>query len=75
MASVNAAAVRAADTLLRGIGGTQVLLRTPAPANPDDDGEQLGLSTPLFQDFPLLSRGLSAGTTEVQYANEHTHAV
>jgi hypothetical protein len=53
MASVNAAAIRAADTLLRSVGGTQVLLRTPAPANPDDDGEQLGLSTPLFQDLPL----------------------
>jgi hypothetical protein len=53
MASVNAAAIRAADTLLRGVGGRQVLLRTPAPAIPDDDGEQLGLSTPQFQDFPL----------------------
>jgi hypothetical protein len=53
MASVNAAAVRAADTLLRGVGGRQVFLRTPAPAIPDDDGEQLGLSTPQFQDFPL----------------------
>ncbi len=53
MASMNAAAVRAADTLLRGVGGTQVLLRAPAPANPDDDGEQLGLSTPQFQDSPL----------------------
>jgi len=53
MASVNAAAVRAADTLIRSVGGTQVLLRTPAPANPDDDGEQLGLSTPQFQDSPL----------------------
>ena len=53
MASVNAAAVRAADTLLRSVGGRSVLLRTPAPANPDDDGEQLGLSVPIFQDSPL----------------------
>ncbi|MBB5057232.1 hypothetical protein HDF16_001917 [Granulicella aggregans] len=53
MASVNAAAIRAADTLLRGVGGRQVLLRTPAPAIPNDDGEQLGLSTPQFQDFPI----------------------
>lgn len=53
MASVNAAALRAADTLLRSIGGTQVLLRTPAPAVPDNNGEQLGLSTPQFQDSPL----------------------
>jgi len=53
MASVNAAVIRAADTLLRGVGGTQVLLRAPAPANPGDDGEQLGLSTPQFQDSLL----------------------
>jgi len=53
MASMNAAAIRAADTLLWGVGGTEVLLRAPAPAIPDDDGEQLGLSTPQFQDSPL----------------------
>jgi hypothetical protein len=53
MASVNAAAIRAADALLRGVGGRQVLLRAPAPAIPDDDGEQLGLSAPQFQDSPL----------------------
>lgn len=53
MASVNAAAVRAADTLLQGVGGQQVLLRTPAPANSNDDGEQLGLATPQFQDSVL----------------------
>ena len=54
MASVNAAAVRAADTLLRSVGGAQVFLRAPAPANPDDDGEQLGLAIPQFQDSPLF---------------------
>jgi len=53
MASLNAAAVRAADSLLRSVGGRSVLLRLPAPANPNDDGEQLGLATPLFQDSPL----------------------
>ncbi len=53
MAIMNAAAVRAADTLLRTVGGRQVLLRTPAPAVPDDDGEQLGLAAPLFQDAVL----------------------
>jgi hypothetical protein len=42
-----------ADSLLQSVGGRQVLLRTPAPANPDDDGEQLGLATPLFQDAVL----------------------
>ena len=29
------------------------MLRTPSPAVPDDDGEQLGLAVPLFQDSPL----------------------
>lgn len=53
MPSVNAAAVRAADALLRSVGGAQVLLRAPAPANPHDDGEQLGLAIPQFQDSPL----------------------
>jgi hypothetical protein len=75
MASLNAAAVRAADSLLRSVGGRQVLLRAPAPANPDDDGEQLGLSTPLFQDSPLcpaVYRRLrpklgTATTTPTQY--------
>jgi len=53
MASVNAAAVRAADSLLQCVGGRQVFLRAPAPANPNDDGEQLGLSVPQFQDSVL----------------------
>ena len=54
MATIYAAAVRAADSLLRTVGGRQVLLRTPAPAVPDDDGEQLGLAAPLFQDSSLM---------------------
>lgn len=61
MASLNAAAIRAADSLLRTVGGRQVLLRTPAPANPNDDGEQLGLTTPVFQDAafgPVVFRRL-----------------
>src|ERR1700722_6147660 len=53
MANMNAAAVRAADTLLRGVGGRRVLLRVPAPAIAGDDGEQLGVATPEFQDAPL----------------------
>lgn len=53
LSSMNAAAVRAADTLLRGVGGRQVILRTPAPALPNDVGEQLGLSVPQFQDYPI----------------------
>jgi hypothetical protein len=47
------AAVRAADSLLRVNGGRAVLLRLPAPAVANNDGEQLGLATPLFQDVQL----------------------
>src|SRR6202012_2104182 len=47
------AAVRAADTLLRANGGRAVLLRLPAPAVANNDGEQLGLATPQFQDAEL----------------------
>src|ERR1700724_1700479 len=53
MANMNAAAVRAADTLLRGVGGRRVLLRVPAPGVAGDDGEQLGVASPEFQDLPL----------------------
>jgi hypothetical protein len=53
MANRGAAAVRAAETLLRGVGGRKVLLRMPAPAIAGDDGEQLGVATPEFQDLPL----------------------
>lgn len=49
----NGSAVRAADALLRGVGGRRVMLRMPAPAIAGDDGEQLGLATPSFQDVPL----------------------
>lgn len=47
------AAARAADALLRSAGGRSVLLRTPAPATPGDNTEQLGLATPTFQDTEL----------------------
>ena len=47
------AAVRNADALLRANGGRAVLLRLPAPAVANNDGEQLGLATPLFQDVEL----------------------
>jgi hypothetical protein len=46
------AAVRSADALLRANGGRAVLLRLPAPAA-NNDGEQLGLATPQFQDVEL----------------------
>jgi hypothetical protein len=53
MASMHAAALRAADSLLRSVGGRQIVIRSPAPAIPSDDGEQLGLAAPQFQDTPL----------------------
>jgi hypothetical protein len=46
-------AARAADTLLRAMGGRSVRLRIPAPAVPADPTEQLGLATPEFQDIML----------------------
>lgn len=47
------AAVRSADALLRVNGGRAVLLRLPAPAVSNNDGEQLGLATPQFQDAEM----------------------
>ncbi|MGD0887932.1 MAG: hypothetical protein ABR889_01680 [Acidobacteriaceae bacterium] len=47
------AAVRAADVLLRAMGGRTVMLRMPAPAVAADVTEQLGIATPAFQDLPL----------------------
>lgn len=46
------AATRAADALLRGVGGRAVILRLPAPAG-TGDAEQLGLAVPEFQDIEL----------------------
>jgi len=47
------AAARAADTLLRSVGGRRALLRMPAPATAADVTEQLGIATPEFQDISL----------------------
>jgi hypothetical protein len=44
---------RAADTLLFASGARSVLLRIPAPAIAGDPGEQLGLTSPQFQDVEL----------------------
>jgi hypothetical protein len=49
----SAAAVRAADVLLRCAGGRSVLLRMPANASAADTTEQLGLAVPEFQDVEL----------------------
>lgn len=48
-----ATARRTADVLLRSTAGRTVLLRMPAPANPGDITEQLGLAVPTFQDVEL----------------------
>jgi hypothetical protein len=53
LVSGSAAAVRAADVLLRGAGGRTVLLRMPAQASAGDVTEQLGLAVPEFQDVAL----------------------
>jgi hypothetical protein len=47
-------AARAADVLLRAMGGRSVMLRMPAPAVPADVTEQLGIAVPTFQDIPLV---------------------
>jgi hypothetical protein len=49
----NDGALRAADALLRALGGCQVMLRMPGAAAASVDGEQLGLSQPTFVDLPL----------------------
>jgi hypothetical protein len=49
----SAFAARAADVLLRAMGGRCVKLRAPAPAVPADPTEQLGLATPAFEDIPM----------------------
>jgi hypothetical protein len=48
-----AAAVRAADVLLRCAGGRSVLLRMPTNASAGDTTEQLGLAVPEFRDVEL----------------------
>jgi hypothetical protein len=53
LVSATGAAARAADVLLRAMGGRTVMLRMPAPAVPADVTEQLGIATPTFQDIPL----------------------
>ena len=55
------ATVRAADALLRGVGGRVVKLRLPGPAVPADAAEQLGLAAPVFQDVELGPVVLFAG--------------
>ncbi len=63
----NAGQVRAADALLRAMGGFAVGLRLPAPAVAGVDAEQLGLSSPQFQDLllsPVLLRKVRSELAE-----------
>src|SRR5580704_1969635 len=64
---------RAADVLLRGVGGRAVMLRMPATASAGDVTEQLGLAVPQFQDVELapvvLERGSATGRTMLVSAN------
>ena len=47
------ATLRMADALLRTVGGGEVALRFPKPAQAGSDAEQLGLSAPAFEDVPI----------------------
>jgi hypothetical protein len=61
------AAIRAADVLLRGVGGRSVMLRIPATASAGDVTEQLGLAVPEFQDVelaPVVFRAARATVVE-----------
>jgi hypothetical protein len=66
--SGSAAAVRAADVLLRSAGGRAVLLRMPVQASAGDATEQLGLAVPTFQDVELapvvFRKSRQAATTQ-----------
>lgn len=61
------AAARAADALLRGVGGRAVMLRMPATASAADAAEQLCLAVPEFQDVelaPVVFRSARARVAE-----------
>jgi hypothetical protein len=71
--SIGTGAARVAEVLLRTAGGRTVLLRMPAPAVSGNDGEQLGLATPQFQDAvlgPVTFRKADAATTEMLVSAE-----
>ena len=51
--NASAAPQRAADALLRCLGGRAVLLRLPTNAVSGSDAEQLGAASPSYEDIPL----------------------
>lgn len=71
--SIGTGAERVAEALLRTAGGRSVLLRMPAPAVSGADAEQLGLTTPEFQDevlSPVVFRKADAATSEMLVSAE-----
>jgi hypothetical protein len=63
MAIAGTAVRRAADAMLRALGGEQVILLLPLPSAPSDPGSQLGLQDPGVQEVPIspvVSRQLPA---------------
>lgn len=62
------AARRAIDTLLRNARARSVMLRIPAPAIAGDITEQLGLTTPQFQDVELNPAVFRTASTQVTKA-------
>lgn len=63
VASMNVAAQRTADALLRVNGGSSVALRVPMPPVAGDAGEELGMSAPEFQEV-LLAPAVFRKTAE-----------
>lgn len=53
MSIAGSAVVRAADAMLRALGGDQIALILPQPTSPTDPGTQLGLSDPGVQQVPI----------------------
>lgn len=51
--NASASPQRAADSLLRCLGGRTVLLRLPTNAVSGSDAEQLGAGSPSYEDLPL----------------------
>jgi len=64
---------RAADSLLRSLGGFSVGLRMPVPAVTGVDAEQLGLSVPLFQDLPLSPAAFRKVRTPIEEGEAGKH--
>ncbi len=58
--------LRQANAMVAALGGTTIRLRLPAPAPGGVDGEQLGLTVPLFTEVPVSPAGArgAAKTTE-----------